>query len=428
MEVKNSALCLFDQPAVQTDFIRNQTVDYYPLTNVASGGPIEFTIPGSSEEYIDVNDIQLYILAKVTAADGKTAITSADDKVGLNNLPIATLFQDVSLMLGETQIEGGQMCYPYLGYFNTVMQFTPEAQRSHMQSMGWYKDEAGKFDHETNKGFAHRSAMVKDSQSFELMGPLFLNFFRQSQYLISQTPMRVKLLPSKPEFALNAYGKAKDFKIVFEEVILYVPRYTLNPSVINGHATGLKKHNAIYPLHHTEVTTFTIPKGQQSYTKDRLFPDQAPKLLMVAMVDNDAFNGNLSKNPFHLQHFGLNKLALYRDGMSVPGRPFAPDFAKGKILRSYMQTMRTFNYPNTDDTNGLTPEEFANGYTIYAFDLTADQELNGTHRQAITSKNLRLELFFGAATKETINVLLYSVYDSSIEITQLRDVITHYTR
>ena len=427
MEVKNSSLCLFDQPAVQTDFIRNQDVDYYPLTNVASGGPIEFTIPGSAEEYIDVNDIHLYILAKVTKADG-SKIDSATDKVGLNNLPIAALFQDVSLTLGESQIEGGQMCYPYLGYFNTVMQFTPSAQRSHMRAMGWFKDEAGKFEDDSNTGFVKRSALIKDSTKFELMGPLFLNFFRQSQYLLSQTSMRVKLLPSKPEFALNAYGATTDFKIAFEEVILYVPRYTLNPSVINGHATGLKRQNAIYPLQHCEVTTFTIPKGQQSYTKDRLFPDQAPKLLMIAMVDNDAFNGNVKKNPFHFQHFGLNKLALYRDGMSVPGRPFTPNFTSGKILRSYMHTMRIFNYPNTDDTNELTPEEFAKGYTIYAFDLTADKELHANHRQPITAKNLRLELFFEKATKDTINVLLYSVYDSSIEITQLRDVITHYTR
>lgn len=427
MEVKNSALCVFDQPPVQTDFIRNQTVDYYPLTNVASGGPIEFTIPGSSEEYIDVNDIQLYLVAKITKADGSNIDTSTD-LVGLNNLPIATLFQDVSLTLGETQIEGGQMCYPYLGYFNTVMQFTPMAQQSHMLAMGWCKDEAGKFDDAANKGFVERMKLSNDSKSFELMGPLFLNFFRQSQYLISQTAMRLKLLPSKPEFALNGFGKIKDFKIVFEQVILYVPRYTLNPSVINGHAAGLKKHNAIYPLNHTEVTTFTIPKGQQSYTKDRLFPDQAPKLLMIAMVDNDAFNGSITKNPFHFEHFNLNKLALYRDGISVPGRPFAPNFKKGNVLRSYMQTMRTFDYPNTDDTNGLTPHEFANGYTIYAFDLTADKELNGTHRQAITSKNLRLELSFSAAIKSTINVLLYAAYDSSIEITQLRDVITHYTR
>ena len=320
------------------------------------------------------------------------------------------------------------MCYPYLAYFNTVMQFTPMAQRSHMLAQGWRKDEAGKFNDDTNKGFIYRSELIKNSKSFELMGPLFLNFFRQGQYLISQTSLRVKLLPSKPEFALNAYGGKTDFKIEFQEVILYVPRFTLNPSVINGHATGLKRQNAIYPLHHAEVTTYTIPKGQQSYTKDRLFPEGAPKMLMIAMVENEAFNGNIKKNPFFFHHFDLKKLALYRDGMCVPGRPFTPDFANGKTLRSYIQTMRTFDYPNTDDTNGLTPEEFANGYTIYAFDLSADKQVTAAHRQPITTRNLRLELFFNRDTTTTINVLLYAVYDSLIEITQLRDVITHYTR
>ena len=80
----------------------------------------------------------------------------------------------------------------------------------------------------------------------------------------------------------------------------------------------------------------------------------------------------------------MNKLDLYCDGMSVPGRPFTPHFAKSKVLYSCIQTMRTLNYPNRDDTNGLTPEEYASGYTIYVFELTADKEINGTHRQAIT--------------------------------------------
>ena len=97
----------------------------------------------------------------------------------------------------------------------------------------------------TNKGFTYRSQLIKDSKSFELMGPLFLNFFRQGQYLISQTSLRIKLLPSKPEFALNAHGATTDFKIEFQEVMLYVPRFTINPSVINGHATGLKRQNAL---------------------------------------------------------------------------------------------------------------------------------------------------------------------------------------
>ena len=423
MQVTNSALCIFDRPPVQTAVIRNTTVDYYPLTNVSAGGPIEFFIPGSTEDYIDVNDISLYIKAKVTKTSG--APLDVADKVALTNLPISSLFQDVALTLGENQIEGGQMCYPYLGYFHTLMQFDPKAQQSHMRAQGWYMDEPGKFDIDANAGFIKRQEMISKSHSFELMGPLFLNFFRQSQYLISQTGMRIKLLPSKPEFALCAFA-GKDFKVVFEDVILYVPRYTLNPSVINGHATGLKRQNAIYPLLHTEVTTFTIPKGQKSYTKDRLFPDQSPKLLMVALVENEAFNGTMNKNPFHFKHFDLTKIALFHDGMTI--KSLTPDFDNNKYLRSYVHTMRTFNYYNTDDSNGLTPEAFANGSTIYAYDLTADKAVDATHRQAMLTKNLRLELYFAKDIPTTINVLLYAVYDSEIEITQLRDVITHYNR
>ena len=39
----------------------------------------------------------------------------------------------------------------------------------------------------------------------------------------------------------------KIMKIMFEEVVFYVPPFTLNRSVIIGHATILKRQNAIYP-------------------------------------------------------------------------------------------------------------------------------------------------------------------------------------
>ena len=426
MEHRSSSLCVFDKPGTQTDILKSTTIDYYPLSSIGDGGPIEFYIPGNGDDYVDLNDISLYVRFKVLKSDGKP-ITAAD-KVGLNNLPIASLFQDVSLMVGETQIEGGQMSYPYRGYFDTVMQFQPHAQFSHMHAYGWFKDESGKFNDEANTGFQKRSEMIANSKECELMGPLYLDFLNQDRYLISQTDMRIKLIPNKPEFVLNAYGPTSDFKIHFSEVILYVSRAEVNPSVINGHATGLKRHNAIYPVLHNELITFTIPKGQQSYTKDRLFPDQAPKCLMIAMVENDAFNGNIKKNPFNFEHFKLNKIALYRDGVSIPGRPLQPDFENGQYIRSYLLTMRTMKYYNSDDTNGLTPKMFGNGYTIYAYDLTPEKDVTAEYNQGFTSRNLRLELFFKDTLPSTINVLLYASYNSTIEITQLRDVIPHYTR
>ena len=426
MECKNSALCIFDKSPTQTDIIKSYVSDYFPVTSIATGGPIEFHIPGNTEDYVDVNDIYLHVKFKVQKSDG-SAIDVAAGKLSLTNLPISSLFQDVSLTLGETQIEGGQQMYPYQAYINTVMQFHPAAQRTHMHLMGWKKDEAGKLDDATNSGFVARQKLIEGSKECELYGPLYLDFTRQSRFLISQTDMRLRLQPAKAEFALNAYS-AGAYKIRFTSVTLHVRRMLLNPSVINGHAVGMNKQNAIYPINHTELITFTIPAGQKSHVKDRLFPLQAPKLLIVGMVENAAFNGAYDKNPFHFQHFDLNKIALFREGESIPGRPFTPDFAKEHYARSYANTMQTFHYLNTDDTNGLTYKDFGNGYTLYAYDLTADNDISASYRQAITHNNLRLELTFARDLPKTINVLLFAVFDSHVEITKLRDVLTHYTR
>ena len=90
--------------------------------------------------------------------------------------------------------------------------------------------------------------------------------------------------------------------------------------------------------------------------------------------------------------------------------------------------MQTMHYFNTDDTNGLSYEEFGQGYTLYAYDLTSDNDVSASYRQAIAHNNLRLELNFNTDLASTVNVLLFAVFDSQVEITKLRDVLTNYTR
>ncbi len=428
MDTSNSALCIFDEQSVQTGITKSTIDDYFPITSIAGGGRIEFHVPGNSETYIDMNDMNIHIKFKITKKTG--AAIDDDDEVGLNNLAIATLFKDAILTIGDTQVEGGQQIYPYLAYLHTVMQFQPQAQLSHMTLQGWVRDEATKFDVNLNDAFKDRQKWTEKGKVCELYGPLFFDLCQQSRPIISQTDLRIKLVPNKTDFSLNGFGGAgkTDFKIVFESVKLFVRRIHVNPSIINAHAEGLTKRNALYPINHTEVITFTIPAGQKSYVKDRLFPVQQPKMLMIAMVDNDAFNGLLTKNPFNFQHYKLNKIVLYRDGESVPGPALTPDYVNNHYSRTYANTMEVFKYFNMDDSNGLTYEEFSGGYAIYAFDLTATQDVAADYRDPNTSNNLRLELGFETDLVETINVIIYAVFDSQIEITQLRDVITHYNR
>lgn len=90
--------------------------------------------------------------------------------------------------------------------------------------------------------------------------------------------------------------------------------------------------------------------------------------------------------------------------------------------------MDAYHYFNTDDTNGLTYDEFGGGYTIYAFDLTPDKSVTESRKHSLPLSNLRLELKFDDPLPSTINVILHATFDSHVEITKLRDIIPAYSR
>ncbi|GFT48698.1 uncharacterized protein F54H12.2 [Trichonephila clavipes] len=73
-ECAKSELNLFALPPTQTVIERGQWVQFHPIANVSDGGPIEFVISGSGEEYLDLSQTQLYDTA------GRMNIYDEDDK------------------------------------------------------------------------------------------------------------------------------------------------------------------------------------------------------------------------------------------------------------------------------------------------------------------------------------------------------------
>lgn len=425
MSVKSSALCLFDDADVQMDITRNTRVDFYPVHNVTEGSPIEFKITGTPDEYIDLGDIRILLHLKLTKKDKKK--WEPTDNVAFINLPISSCFQDVFLKIADTQVEGGQHLYPYNGYLSTLLQFHPSAKKTHMQAWGWNEDTPGEFsDIANNEGHKLRAAETAGGKVWEIMGPLFLDMTHQPRYLLPSTDLHVKLLPSKAEFVLLT--AADNYNYSIEKCELQVPRIGVMPEVISGHSKGLEKYNAKYLLNHVDITTFTITKGLKSFMKDSLYTSQVPKLLVIGLVEHAAFNGDVTKNPFDFQHFGLNKIGLYRDGQLVPGQILTPDYDIDHFTHAYNQTMDALNYFNTDDSNGMTMEHFKNGYNLYVFDLTPDNTAQGPHRHLMRTGSLRLELGFKANLAVPVTALLFGLIDAKLEITKLRDILVSYSR
>ena len=71
------------------------SIDYHPITSLSDGGPTEFKVSGSGNEFLDLARSYLYLKVKVSKADGSNL--DAASKVGLANYPIASLFNQVDV-------------------------------------------------------------------------------------------------------------------------------------------------------------------------------------------------------------------------------------------------------------------------------------------------------------------------------------------
>lgn len=407
---------------------KSQWVDIHPLNNLTSNSPIEFSINGSTDELLDFNNTMLHLQLKIVNAAGNANLIGNDVVAPVNNW-FHSCFSDVIVTIGGTQIEGGNQTYPYKAYLMNLLTNSTGTKNSQLQASGWYKDTAGHMNEANNNtGFTKRRTLKGTSLTVDMCGPLMCDFFLQNKYCLHNVDVGIKLIPSSPEFQTLIYtadgvaNAAAALKVVYEKAVLYVRRVKAIPSFINGIEEGLNSQNAVYPLQRTELITYTIPQGSTSHNKESLFRGQMPKLVLVGFVRNDAYNGAYGQNPFNFKHFNINQISLFREGESLPFRPFTPDFANNKYQREYMSLMQAINIYNKNEDVDITPEEYKTGYTIFGFNLTPDLSV-ADHAQPIRDGNIRLEVKFSGATAATANVIVMGVFDAKLEITKYRNVL-----
>ena len=99
MEGYPASLALFSKKPLQTGIDKTEWVEHRPSAPITKGAPVEFTIPDTGVEYLDLQKTRLYMRVKIKKADG-SPVTEVD-KVGLANAPLHTLWRQVDLALSE---------------------------------------------------------------------------------------------------------------------------------------------------------------------------------------------------------------------------------------------------------------------------------------------------------------------------------------
>lgn len=423
-----SELDIFTDAPTQVAITEGQYVDFFPINsyrdNVTS--PIEFHIVGNADEYLDCDDIHLLIELKMLTKDGEPIRRAGENplpNVGPVNLPATSIFSDCEVILGNTQIEGGSHNYAYKSYLQTLLEFEPDTKKTQLVIAGWDPDPAtNQIDDPTqNASVRSRADALLNGATCQYVTKLHVDFFRQSRYVLPLTDVRIRWLRQRADwYMMSAYADHEIYLYV-QKAVLYARRVRVLPSVQKAHADGLLHYNAVYPYNKVEVTSFTIGQGAQSIVKEDVFSGRVPKLCIFGMVRNDAYNGSRQLSPFNFQHFNVNYVSIFVGSEEMPHRAFHPDFANGNVAREFAALYQAFNLFGRDK-GIIKPEDFRNGNTLFAFNLSPDQSLVG-HRQGNKGGQVRIELKFAQALARTINVVVISVHEAKIEITKSGDVI-----
>lgn len=417
-----SELDIFATPPTQNSIEGGTTLSYRPVSSLSGTAPIEFVIPSSGEEYIDLAHTTIRITAKVVV-DETLAVGTEAVIAPVNNW-LHSIFSQVDICLNQKCITPPSNNYNYRAYIENLLNYTDNAKHSHLTAGVWYKDEAGKMNDKSNTGYTNRKSLIKNEKQVEMYGNLHCDIFNQNKFMINGVEMCVKLVKAKNEFHLVGDHNAH-IEIIDAE--LFVRKVKINPSILLAHARALNITSAKYPITRVEIKTFTIGKDIQSKSIDNLFIGQMPKRCIIGMVDSTAFNGALSKNPFNFEHFNMNYFSMYLDSIQIPSKPLTPDFKLGQYTRAYYSLFEGSGVYFSDTGNSIPLSEYPNGYCLMAFDLTPDLSCNEPHWNLIKSGTLRSEIRFSEPLTKTITLIVFAEFDNIIEVDKNRNIIIDYS-
>ncbi|XP_060100324.1 uncharacterized protein F54H12.2-like [Heteronotia binoei] len=276
-----------------------------------------------------------------------------------------------------------------------------------------------------NKGFAKTAELMAESRVIDLLGRVQADLFFQEKLLLNKVDVKIKLTRSRDTFCLmSGAGDGTRFKFQMDSASLFVKKVRVSPGVRLAHAEALMTSTAKYPVDRVSMKVFSISAGALVSNQDNLFLGQLPKMVVMALVENDTFRGSFTKNPFHFKDYNINIAALYVDGEQIPPKPFQPDIAAGNNVREYMSLVQMVGKHLQDRLLQIDCDEYWNGYTLFAFDLSPNQKC-ADHYSLIQMGNLRAEIRFAAALPQTVNLIVYGVFDV-IEINQNCNVLFDY--
>ena len=403
------------------------------------GGTLKFNIPGN-ETFVDLNNSYIKLVLQITGDNGAGKGVKLSDAgtsgLGPVNNIAHSIFRSVRVRLGGQEITLSDNDYAYKAYIQLLTETSNEAQRTYFQITGWMKDTWGKMDslivNESstdttpkceNQGMLDRRKNFFDNDSgkgeFQIKPHTGICF--QPLAIFPYADIEIEMTRhDSPKFFLKSHqDTSANYKIEILEARYTVRRHRVQDAFLANLEKMLEQHPAQFIFPDAHNNPCTIPSGVTNYTNENLFHGNVPRKIIFYFVGSSAYNGDWKKNPFNLRHFNLSSIRVLKNGVEYPWPETRTDFGSTpKIITDAYHRMFVANGADySDQVVNITRDEYANGYTMFSFLMTPDQNFFIDQNAMTMSRpsQIKIELRFKTALTESIQLMAH--YESFTIVT-----------
>ena len=196
------------------------------------------------------------------------------------------------------------------------------------------------------------------SKSVFLITPIFSEIFDQDKWLPPKTKLFISLEQNKPAFSLlSKHEGANDdtYRIKILKCDLYMKIVEMD-SMVDKEIENVtfQGNSMLYPLRRVKMEQHRISANMRdlSVMNILLGETELPRKIFIAFVRHDACNGDIQKDPFNYQHFGLDTIGLQVGGNEWPFPSFKCNFTSGDVLKPYWALLDATGFYRSDKELG----------------------------------------------------------------------------
>ena len=156
-ECTTSPLEWFEILPTQTSVEKSTHVEYQPVTALTDSSPVEFHIPSTTEDYLDLLNTHLYIKLKVVKDDD--SVCADADKIAPINDIFNSLWSNVEVFLNDRLVSHSNNTHGYMSMMKLLAFGTEEALTSQHSMRLVFKDTPGQMD-EVDASVANPTSVI----------------------------------------------------------------------------------------------------------------------------------------------------------------------------------------------------------------------------------------------------------------------------